>query len=681
MKIYTLLSTLRREAIGVFLLGLALPSMVAATTIYSEDFSNPRKLGNIGAMAELGNGGDYVLGTWVYSIGNGGIDDDATGDGSGTNLSNRISTVGEARPQSGRGTNARAIAIILDGSSEVSPFAEGVAYSVSFDVIGDPAGANSGRYWLALIDGYNAENGILIDGTHNGWGAAAGTPKPFAPSGSGNATINYLADSANNGVLIDGENSAGTVRVEFFFTHDGSSDVGLAFGTYNNIYAIDNLLITDPNAGNVLPEVSVESWFRQYIEIDEGSTQALAISASDPDGSISRLAVKINNVLIDERTLTNSYTLEKAFAGLAPGNHKLEVIATDNLGGVASKEISFYIVPAVGELVGQFPYATGLSQVAEYLRYVPPGFNANPDRQWPLIVWLHGGGNRGNDALQLRGAGGPPSRIRNGDASLEEFVVLSPQVIGSWANDVAQDNLDALVDEHVARFRIDPERIIITGQSMGGMGTYTTLARHPEKYAVAVPICGWTDVSTAASFAHVPMWIFHGDLDPTIPYQASVDINAALLAAGALNLQFHTIVGGTHDVWTETYERDDLYEWMLHMSWLRKYYGTDQVLEPLLDLDTDGDGQDARTEYKAGTSPVDPTSVFRMLTPLYNGAELILSWTSEPGQLYTIIKSETLTGDWQPLQPESIPADPSKINFFQYSVDDSPAFFHVRTQR
>jgi predicted esterase len=670
-------STLRREAICVFLLGLFLPSMVAATTIYSEDFSNPLKLGNIGANAELGNGGDYVMGTWVYSSGNAGIDDAATGDGSGTNLNNLISTVGEARPQSGRGTNSRAICVILDGSQ----FAEGVPYSVSFDVIGDPAGANSGRYWLALISGYDAGNGIRIDGTHNGWGAAAGTPKPFAPSGSGNATINYLADSATNGVPIDGENSAGTVRIEFFFTHDGSSDVGLAFGTYNNIYAIDNLVITDPNEGNVLPEVSVESWLRKYTEIDEGSTQTLALSASDSDGSISRLAVRIDNVLVDERTLTDSFTLENAFAGLAPGTHELEVIATDNLGGVATEAISFYIVPAVGELVGQFPYATGLSQVAGYLRYVPPGFNANPDRQWPLLVWLHGAGNRGDDPLQLRGAGGPPSRIQNGDVSLEEFVVFSPQVIGSWADEVAQDELDALVDEHVARFRIDPERIIITGQSMGGRGTYTTLARHPEKYAVAAPICGWTDISTVASFAHVPIWIFHGDLDPTIPYQASVDINAALLAAGALNLQFHTIVGGGHDVWTETYQRDDLYEWMLHMSWLRKYYGTDQVLEPLLDQDTDGDGQDARTEYETGTSPIDPTSAFRMLAPLFGGAELTLSWTSEPGQLYTIDKSATLTDDWLPLQPESISADPSKINSFQYSVGDFPAFFRVRTQR
>ena len=214
----------------------------AAETVLSEDFSNPAKLGNSGATAELGNGGSYTLGTWVYSSGNGGVNDPEEGDGSGANADNEISTLGHARPQAGRGGNARAVSVIWDKNL----FENAVKYTVTFDVIGDEAGNNAGRYWLALVSGYGPDDGILIDGTQGGWSSA----KPFILSGTaGNSNIDYVVDSASNGVLIDGENSAGTTQVSFTFTHDGVSDVAFAVGTYNNIFGIDNIEITRQTGG------------------------------------------------------------------------------------------------------------------------------------------------------------------------------------------------------------------------------------------------------------------------------------------------------------------------------------------------------------------------------------------------------------------------------------------------
>jgi len=214
----------------------------AAETVYSEDFSNPAKLGNTGATAELGNSGSYVLGTWVYSTGNGGVNDPEEGDGSGADANNEISTLGHARPQAGRGNNARAVGVIWDNAL----FENGVEYTVSFDFIGDEAGNNAGRYWLALVSGYGPDDSILIDGTQDGWGSA----KPFNATGTGgNAAVNYVVDSASNGVLLEGENSAGTNQVSFTFTHDGFSDVAFAVGTYNNIFAIDNIEITRQTGG------------------------------------------------------------------------------------------------------------------------------------------------------------------------------------------------------------------------------------------------------------------------------------------------------------------------------------------------------------------------------------------------------------------------------------------------
>jgi hypothetical protein len=125
-------------------------------------------------------------------------------------------------------------------------FENGVEYTVVFDVIGDEAGNNAGRYWLALVSGYGPDDGILIDGTQGGWSTA----KPFIFSGTGgNSVVDYVVDSASNGVLIDGEDSAGTNQVSFTFTHDGASDVAFAVGTYNNIFAIDNIEITRQTGG------------------------------------------------------------------------------------------------------------------------------------------------------------------------------------------------------------------------------------------------------------------------------------------------------------------------------------------------------------------------------------------------------------------------------------------------
>ena len=218
----------------------------AMADIYSEDFSSPTKQSNAGADGFLGTGGTGFnyngnLGTWLYSSGNMGINDTEAGDGSGSGDGNAISSLGMARPQNERGTNARALSIVLSNTL----FADGVEYTVSFDVIGDAAGGNAGRYWLAEVYGYDnsGSNYIQIDGTHNGWGAGAGSPKPFTAAGS--ATVNFLKDSASNGVLIGGENIAGTNSVSFSFTYDGANGADIAFsvGTYNNIFGIDNVTV------------------------------------------------------------------------------------------------------------------------------------------------------------------------------------------------------------------------------------------------------------------------------------------------------------------------------------------------------------------------------------------------------------------------------------------------------
>lgn len=216
----------------------------AAFAQISIDFTSPSKESNAGANGFLGTGGagfDYTgnFGTWIYSNGNSGIDEAGTGAGDGSSSDDLISSIGVARPQDFRGTNGRAISVIFDGSQ----FQDGVEYTVSFDVLGDIDGANSGRYWLAELYDYDSSgsNYIQIDGTTGGWG---GGHKPFAANGSAN--VNYVVDDiSNNGVALAGVQDVGPTDNSFTFTYNGlnSPDIGFAVGTYNNIYAVDNFQV------------------------------------------------------------------------------------------------------------------------------------------------------------------------------------------------------------------------------------------------------------------------------------------------------------------------------------------------------------------------------------------------------------------------------------------------------
>jgi hypothetical protein len=211
-------------------------SSMTAQAIIFEDFTSPAVINDSGASSELGNGGSYTFGSWVYNDGNMGIDDAARGLGDGSNTGNAFSSVGVARIQDWRGTNSRATSVIFESSN----FTDGQQYTVSFDVIGDELGADTGRFWLAEVSGYDADDGILIDGSHFGWATA----KPFATSGAGgNSVVNFLADSPSNGVLLDGENVAGVTNTAFNFTYSAGTDIAFAVGTYNNGFAIDNFQI------------------------------------------------------------------------------------------------------------------------------------------------------------------------------------------------------------------------------------------------------------------------------------------------------------------------------------------------------------------------------------------------------------------------------------------------------
>ena len=194
-----------------------------------------------------------------------------------------------------------------------------------------------------------------------------------------------------------------------------------------------------------------------------------------------------------------------------------------------------------------------------YLLYLPKGYGEKKEQKWPLILFLHGAGERGDD-LEVVKKHGPPKLIEQGKEF--PFIIVSPQCpIQTWWTEVL-DPLVALLDDVQSRYAVDPDRVYVTGLSMGGFGTWALACRHPERFAAIAPICGGGDWFLAERLKNVPVWVFHGAKDPVVPLRESTDMVEALKRVGG-NVQLTVYPEAQHDSWTETYNNPKLYEWFL----------------------------------------------------------------------------------------------------------------------
>ena len=189
-----------------------------------------------------------------------------------------------------------------------------------------------------------------------------------------------------------------------------------------------------------------------------------------------------------------------------------------------------------------------------YLLFVPE--KAKKEKM-PLLVFLHGAGERGSDLERLKVHGPPKIVEKKKDFP---FIVLSPQCPrrGWWDADA----IVKLVDKIAAEQPVDTSRIYLTGLSMGGYGTWAVAAKHPGVFAAIAPICGGGDPDTVVKMKNLPIWVFHGSQDKAVPIERSRRMVEALKAAGN-DVKFTVYPDAGHDSWTETYDNPKLYEWFL----------------------------------------------------------------------------------------------------------------------
>jgi predicted peptidase len=203
---------------------------------------------------------------------------------------------------------------------------------------------------------------------------------------------------------------------------------------------------------------------------------------------------------------------------------------------------------------------------AEYLLFLPKAYDVKGTRRWPLMLFLHGAGERGSNLGKIT-VHGPPKIVKSKPEF--PFILVSPQCPEgeTWSNDVLLGLLDDVIEKH----QVDTNRVYLTGLSMGGYGTWSLGLKHPERFAAIAPICGGGETinvllssrQKSAALKSLGVWAFHGAKDPVVKLEESERMIAALKKAGARDVALTVYPEAQHDSWTETYANPKLYEWFL----------------------------------------------------------------------------------------------------------------------
>ncbi len=189
--------------------------------------------------------------------------------------------------------------------------------------------------------------------------------------------------------------------------------------------------------------------------------------------------------------------------------------------------------------------------------YTPADYGKEPNKKYPVLLFLHGAGERGEDYVLARKHGMGKLAAAGQDFP---FIIVAPRCSENnvwWIN-----QLEALLDHIIANYAVDTDRVYVTGLSMGGHGTWMLGAYIADRLAAIIPICGWGNALLAARYGSLPIWAFHGDKDDTVDYHYSEQlVNAINECGGNAMLTLYSEVG--HNSWEQTYNDPAIYEWLL----------------------------------------------------------------------------------------------------------------------
>ncbi len=229
----------------------------------------------------------------------------------------------------------------------------------------------------------------------------------------------------------------------------------------------------------------------------------------------------------------------------------------------------------------------GFSESLNYRLYVPGDYDE--EKEYPLVLYMHGYGERDSlfqtNTEQLE-KGMMPWFFSQGYYKEYACIIVAPQcpmgkhwVYHDYEGSYEISDMDSAgytftesiqlcklaVDQTIADYSVDTDRIYVTGISMGGYGTWNLLTHYPDFFAAAIPVCGGGDPSRAELLRDIPIWCFHGDADTQVPVSGSRDMYAAITAADGTNITYTEWEGVGHE-WDPAYCREDVWQWLFAQS-------------------------------------------------------------------------------------------------------------------
>ena len=222
------------------------------------------------------------------------------------------------------------------------------------------------------------------------------------------------------------------------------------------------------------------------------------------------------------------------------------------------KLVTTPVVKDPGQHVHRLVLNSSTGRNVQYLLHVPDGYKES-EKSWPLILFLHGAGSVGEELNKIKRNGLARTLASTTDHPVKDFIVVSPQ---SRRRGWSTRMLNALLEHVLKSYKVDKQRVYLTGLSMGGYGSWSMAAAYPERFAAVVPICGGGNPATAERIKDIPIWVFHGEKDTVVPFAQSERMVKALEEVEG-NVKFTRYPEAGHDAWTETYKNPRLYEWLL----------------------------------------------------------------------------------------------------------------------
>lgn len=231
------------------------------------------------------------------------------------------------------------------------------------------------------------------------------------------------------------------------------------------------------------------------------------------------------------------------------------------------------------EMFRRAAYTNSVGRVIPYQLHAPQF--PEKGKRYPVILFLHGSGECGtNNISQLRF--GIPALMKQVVMYPEQVMVAAPQcrISNAWVRRLAfspayraekrptlalRDALE-ICDDLIRNRQGDPDRLYITGLSLGGFGTWDAIQRDPGRFAAAAPLCAGGDVTAVRGLKNLPIWVVHGDADRNVPVVASRMMVNALKEAGSRRVRYQEIKGATHNIWDRTYGDPAFLRWMLSQS-------------------------------------------------------------------------------------------------------------------